>query len=201
MSSAMDVQTYAAAAAVCARLAGRLSDETLGAARDHYFGGEPELAESALLLGLAYEGVGITREEQDLIRASLEDQDNPDLDDVPIIESEPPLAYRFSATAPAGAPDPSHADAVLSTEAPRHGGVRLGRAWREPLPAARDGATWVYVLQVAPEADELGAYAGLTSRLWVTLQEKWRLEVVVEGTVVPPYQAAALAAAHQVWTA
>jgi hypothetical protein len=31
------------------------------------------------------------------------------------------------------------------------------------------------------------------------LQEKWRLEVVVEGSLLPPYQAAALTAAHQVW--
>jgi hypothetical protein len=197
----MDVQTYAAATAVCARLAGRLSDDALGAVRDHYHGGEPDMAESALLLGLSYEGVGITREEHDLIRSVLDDPDNPDLDDVPLVDEVPPPAYRFSPTGPAGAPDPSRADIVLSTDAPRHGGRRLRRAWREPLDGASDGPTWVYVLQVAAGTDELSAYAGLTSRLWVVLQEKWRLEVVVEGSLLPPYQAAALTAAHQVWAA
>lgn len=196
----MDVQTYATISSVCARLAGRLSDDALGAVRDHYFAGELELAESALLLGLAYEGVGITREEHDLIQSTLE-EDNPDLDDVLVIDEVPPLTYRFSPSGPATAPDPARADIVLSTDAPRHGGRRLRRAWREPLEGAQDEATWVYVLQVAAGTDELGAYAGLTSRLWVVLQEKWRLEVVVEGSLLPPYQAAALTAAHQVWAA
>lgn len=196
--NAMDVQTYATISSVCARLAGRLSDDALGAVRDHYFAGEIELAESSLLLGLAYENVGITSEEHDLIRSTLE-EDNEDLDDVPVVETVPPLAYRFSPAGPADAPDPARADIVLSADAPRHGGRRLRRAWREPLEGAQDEATWVYVLQVAPGTDELGAYAGLTSRLWVVLQEKWRLEVVVEGSLLPPYQAAALTAAHQVW--
>jgi hypothetical protein len=195
----MDVQTYAAVSAVCARLAGRLSDETLGAVRDHYSAGEEYIAESSLLLGLAYEGVGITGEERELIRGILEDPGNPDLDDVPVVEEAPPLAYRFSPVAPAGTADPTRADAVLSADAPHFGGRRLRRAWREPLDGAPDGATWTYVLQVAPGSDELSAYAGLTSRLWVVLHEKWRLEVVVEGSLLLPYQAAALTAAHEVW--
>lgn len=197
----MDVKTYATIVDLCARFAGRLSDDVRGAVRGHYFGGEELIAESALLLGLAYEGVGITREEHDLIRSVLDDPDNPDLDDVPVVDTVPPLAYRFSPTGPAGAPDPTRADIVLSTDAPRHGGRRLRRAWREPLDGAPDGATWVYVLQIAPDADELRAYSALSSRLWVVLQEKWEIEAVVEGSLLPPYQAAALTAAHQVWTA
>jgi len=196
----MDIQTYTAVTEVCARLAGRLSDDALGAVRDHYSAGEPGLAESALLLGLAYEGVGITREEQDLIRSTLEDPDNPDLADVPIVDEVPPPRYRFSPNGPADAPDPTRADIVLSTDAPRHGGRRLRRTWREPVVSAQDGGIWVYVLQVATGTDELAAYAGLSSRLWVVLQERWPLEVVVEGRPLPPYQAAALTAAHQVRT-
>jgi hypothetical protein len=194
----MDVKTYAAVTDVCARLAGRLSDDALRSVREDYSGGEPGLAEATLLLSLAYEGVGITREEHDLIRSTLDDPDNPYLADVPIVDAVPPLRYSFSPTGPAGAPDPSRADIVLSTDAPRHGGRRLRRAWREPLEGAQDGAAWVYVLQVAAGTDELSAYAGLASRLWVVLQEKWPLEVVVEGRPLPPYQAAALTAAHQV---
>lgn len=197
----MDVQTYAAAVAICARLSGRLSDDTLGAVRDHFAGGEADLAESTLLLSLAYEGVGITREEHDQIRGILDDPHNPDLDDVPIVDDLPPLTYSFSPTAPDTAPDPTKADIVLSTDAPRHHGRRLRRAWRTPLDGAPDEATWVYVLQVTAGTDELGAYSALTSRIWVVLQEKWQLEVVVEGTLLPPYQAAALTAAHQVWPA
>lgn len=195
----MDVKTYAAVTAVCARLAGRLSDDTLGTIREHYFAGEPDLADATLLLSLALEGVGITREEQDLIRSILDDPNNPDLAAVAVVDAEPPLRYRFSATGQADAPDPSRADIVLSTDAPRHGGRRLRRAWREPLAGVPEEATWMYVLQVAAGTDELGAYSGLSSRLWTVLKEKWPLEVVVEGALLPPYQAAALTAAHQVW--
>ncbi|GAB1513272.1 hypothetical protein [Actinophytocola sp. KF-1] len=195
----MDVQTNAAVAAVCARLAGRLSDDVLDAVRDHYSVGETEIAEAALLLGLALEGVAITLEEQDLIRAALYDPGNPDLDDVPVTDEVPPPAYRFTATGPAGAPDPSRADEVLAAEASAHGGVRLHRVWRMPLEGAQDGATWVYVLEVAPEADVLSARGALASRLWVELEQRWLVEVVTEGAALPPYQAAALAAAVQVW--
>ncbi|MEV0705882.1 hypothetical protein AB0I53_49400 [Saccharopolyspora sp. NPDC050389] len=197
----MDVKTYAAVTDVCARLAGRLSDDILGVVREQYAAGESDLAESTLLLNLAAEGVGITHEEHDLIRSTLDDPADPDLDDVPVIDAVPPVQYRFSPTGPADAPDPSRADIVLSTDAPRHGGHRLRRAWREPLAGAQDAATWAYVLQVAEGTDELSAYAGLSSRLWVALQEKWPLEVVVEGRQLPPYQAAALTAAHQIWPA
>lgn len=197
----MDVQRYATIVDLCVRLAGRLSDDVLDAVRSHYFGGEELIAESALLLGLAYEGVGVIREEHDLIRSVLDDPGNPDLDAVPIIDAVPPVAYRFDPTGPPEAPDPTRADLLLSTEAPRHGGRRLHRAWREPADPALDGATWIYVLELTPGADELGAYSGLSSRLWVVLHEGWQIEAVVEGNPHPPYQAAALTAAHQVWTA
>ncbi|TDV57216.1 hypothetical protein [Actinophytocola oryzae] len=199
----MDVQTYATVTAVCARLAGRLSDETLGAVRGHFAGGEPELAESALLLGLAYEGVGVTREEHELIRSVLEDPDSSDLAAVRVVESEPAPAYRFGPSGPVGGPDPAAADRVLSAEVPRHGGRRLRRAWREPLPGAPEanGSGWVYVAQVESGTDELLAYSGLSSRLWVDLRSRWPVEVVVEGGPLPRYQAAVLTAAHEVWRA
>lgn len=128
---------------MCARFAGRLSDDTPGTVREHFAAGEWELAE-------------------------------------------------FGSSGPAGAPAPGRADVLLSTDARYHGGRRLRRAWREPLDGAPDGATWVYVLQVTEGTDELKAYSGLASRLWVVLAEKYGLEVVVEGRSLPPYQAAAL---------
>ncbi len=195
----MDVQTNAAVAAVCARLTGRLSDDVLDTVRDHYAVGETENAESALLLGLALEGVAITLEEQDLIRATLYDPGNPDLDDVPVTDRVPPLAYRFHATGPASAPDPSRADEVLAAEAAGRAGHRLHRAWRDPLDGAQDGATWLYVLVAGPETDVLSARAGLASRLWVELARRWPVEVVTEGVDLPPYQAGALAAGCEVW--
>lgn len=134
----MDVKTYATVTDLCARLAGRLEDDTLRSVREDYFGGEPAQAEATLLLTTAYENIGITREEHDLIQSTLDDPDSSDLAAVPIIDEVPPLRYRFSANAPASAPDPSKADVVLSADAARHGGRRLRRAWREPLDGAPD---------------------------------------------------------------
>ena len=196
----MDVKTYATVTDLCARLAGRLEDDTLRSVREDYFGGEPAQAEATLLLSMAYENIGITAEERELIASTLDDPASPDLAAVPSIDEVPPLPYHFSANAPTSAPDPSRADVVLSADAARHGGRRLRRAWREPLEGAPDVAKWVYVLQAHENANLLGAFAGLSGRLWVVLQEKWPLEVVVEGRLLPPYQAAAVTVAPQVWS-
>lgn len=197
----MDVKTYATVTDMCARLAGRLEDDTLRSVREDYFGGEPAQAEATLLLSMAYENIGITAEERDLIASTLDDPNSPDLAAVPSIDQVPPVAYRFGSSAPANAPDPGKADIVLSADAARHGGRRLRRAWREPLAGAPDGAKWVYVLQTSENANLLGAFAALSGRLWVVLKEKWPLEVVVEGRLLPPYQAAAVTVAPQVWSA
>lgn len=192
----MDVKTYATVVDLCARLAGRLSDTVLDAVRVHYFVGEDEIAESAMLLGLAYEGVVVTREEHELIRSVLDDPDNPDLDDVPVVDELPPVGYRFSPTGPANAPDPTSADDLLAAEAQKHDGRCLFRAWRT---AAQGDGTWLYVVRVAAGADPLRAYSGLSSQLGVTLRTVWPIEVVVEGRQPPPYQAAALTGTCQVW--
>ncbi|MGI5498753.1 hypothetical protein [Lentzea sp. CA-135723] len=196
----MDAKTYATVTDVCARLAGRLEDDTLRSVREDYFGGEPAQAETTLLMSMAYENIGLTTEERDLIASTLDDPDSPDLAAVPTIPEVPPVPYRFTATAPPGAPDPSKADIILSTDAPRHGGHRLRRAWREPLDGAPDLAKWVYVLQTSESANLLGAFSGLSGRLWVVLKEKWPLEVVVEGRLLPPYQAAAVTVAPPIWS-
>ncbi|GLY47465.1 hypothetical protein [Lentzea sp. NBRC 102530] len=196
----MDVKTYATVTDVCARLAGRLEDDTLRSVREDYFGGEPAQAEATLLMSMAYENIGLTPEERDLIASTLDDPHDTDLAAVPTIPEVPPVAYRFTAHAPSTAPDPSKADIVLSADAARHGGHRLRRAWREPLEGAPDVAKWVYVLQTNPAANLLGAFSGLSGRLWVVLKEKWPLEVVVEGRPLPPYQAAAVTVAPQVWS-
>ncbi|SCG57475.1 hypothetical protein [Micromonospora humi] len=197
----MDATIYAAITEMCARLAGRLPDDALGALRDQYAAGEWAIGDDTLLLSLAFQHVGITAEEQALIRSFLSDPDNPDLLDVPVVDEVPAPAYRFTSAGPAGAADPSAADRLLAGEAPRHGGRRLHRAWRSPLGSAPDGPTWVYVLRVVEGADELKARSGLTARLWTTLREKWPVEVVAEGSTPAPYQAAALAAAQPVWSA
>ncbi len=186
----MDVITYAAVVDVCARLAGRLSDDVLDSIRVHHAVGEGYLAEATLLLSLVHEGAGITAEERDLIRRTLEDPDHPELDDVLAVD-EVPLLYRFG---PGGTPD-LRADALLAAEAPKHGGREPRRAWREPLAGAPGPATWVYVVRVAPGTDELLAYSGLSSRLAVELRAPWLVEVVTEGRDLSHYQAAALAAA------
>jgi hypothetical protein len=199
----MDVRTYATLTDVCGWLAGRLSDTVLDAVRVNYYVGEDVMAESAMLLGLAMENVGITPEEREQIRSVLDDPDNPDLDDVPSIAEVPPLAYRFATSPPPGpvtAPDPYRADEVLAAEAPNHQGRRVRRTWRTPL-TDPDRGTWLYVVQIAPGGNVLRAYSGLSSTLNVEARLTWPVEVVTEGSLLPPYQAAALTAAHQVWAA
>lgn len=197
----MDEKTYAAVTEMCARLAGRLSDDSLGALRDQYAAGEWAIGDDTLLLSLAFQHVGITREEQDLIRSFLNDPGNPDLLDVSVIDEVPAPPYQFSRSGPANAPDPASADSLLSAEALRRGGRTLHRAWRAPLDWAPNGATWVYVTRVAQGTDELKTHSGLTAKLWTSLREKWQVEVVAEGVALTPYQAAALAAGQLVWAA
>ncbi|KKK05823.1 hypothetical protein [Micromonospora sp. HK10] len=194
----MDAKTYAAVTEVCARLAGRLPDDTLSTLREHYAAGEWDLADGTLLLNLAYEHVAVTREELDLIRSFLGDPDSPELNSLLVVAEAPLPAYQFSPGGPAGAADPSRADHLLAAEARGFGGQGLRRAWRTPFDGAPDGAAWVYVVPLAGDADELKAFSGLSSRLWSTLREKWPIEVVGEGRSLPPYQAAALAAARPV---
>ncbi|MEU3646030.1 hypothetical protein AB0E59_21780 [Lentzea sp. NPDC034063] len=195
----MDVKTYATVIDVCARLAGRLADDVLGSVREDYYGGEPSQAEATLLLTLAYQNIGVTAQERELIASTVDEAGLADLAAVPHLDEVPPVAYRFSADAPAGAPDPSKADIVLTADAALHRVHRVRRAWREPLDGAPDGAKWVYVLQTGADVNPLGVCSGLSGRLWVVLKEKWPLEVVVEGRALPPYQAAAVTVAPQIW--
>jgi hypothetical protein len=199
----MDVKTYVALTDVCGWLAGRLSDTVLDAVRVNYYVGEDVMAESAMLLGLAIENVGITPEEREEIRSVLDDPNNPDLDDVPSVAEVPVPAYRFMTSPPPGpvtAPDPCRADEVLAAEAPNHQGRRVRRTWRVPLNDP-DHGTWLYVVQVPPGANVLRAYSGISSKLNVEAQLTWPIEVVTEGSLLPPYQASALAAAYLVWSA
>ncbi|MEV4656799.1 hypothetical protein [Micromonospora sp. NPDC049301] len=197
----MDAKTHAAVAEVCRRLAGRLVDDVLGTVREHYSAGELDLADDTLLLSLAYYGVGITVEEQTLLRSFLGDPDSPDLAEVPIIADVPAPPYRFSPTSPADGPDPTPADDLLSADAPRRGGRSLHRVWRAPLDGAPDNAAWLYVLQVAEGTDELETYSGVAAQLWTKLRQKWPVEVIAEGSAQTPYQEAALASADTIWRA
>lgn len=190
----MDARTYATLTEVCGWLAGRLSDTVLDAVRVHYSVGEEVLAESAMLLGLAMENVGITAGERERIRSVLDDPGDPDLDAVPEVARVPPPAFHFVAAPPA-APDPGRADEVILAQAPRHGGSRVHRTWRVPVDDP-DHGTWLYVVEVTPGADVLSAYSALTSTLNVEARLLWPVEVVTEGASLPPYQAAALTAAR-----
>ncbi|RLK60355.1 hypothetical protein [Actinokineospora cianjurensis] len=197
----MDQPQHATATEVCRRLSGRLTDDVVSVVQSQFFAGEEEMARSSLLLNLQYEGVGITEEEADLIRRLLDDPHDPELAEVAVVATAPPPAYQFSPTGPADAPDPTGADRVIAGEAAGTGGRGVRRVWREPLPDAANPATWVYLVQVPPGADELRAHNAISSRLWVSRQEKWPIEVVQEGRPLPPYQAAAVTAAQHVWAA
>lgn len=197
----MDVSQYAAATEVARRLAGRLSDDVVAVVQAQYAAGEGELAVAALLLNLVAEGVAVTAREAGLIKSLVTDQADPGLADLAIADVAPPPAYRFSPTGPPEAPDPGPADQVLATEAPLVGARRVRRAWRDPLPDAPNRPSWVYLVQVAPEVDELRAYRAISAQLWMRRQEKWPVEVIADGGLLPPYQAAAVTAARQIWAA
>ncbi|MDT0332114.1 hypothetical protein [Nocardiopsis lambiniae] len=197
----MDRATYAAVTDLCARLAGRVGDDLLETVRTHYACGEPYLAESALVLTLAYEGIGLTGAERALLVPTLDPDGLADLARVPHVERAPGPFYRFTPRGPADAPDPGSLSGVWAEVAPAHGGVVLYRAWREPLPGAPDAARWAYLLSVRADADPLAAQAGLCSTAHVRLRDTSPLEVLAEGVVVRPYQAALVAGAVEVWSA
>jgi hypothetical protein len=123
----------------------------------------------------------------------LDERNRPDLSNLVVANSQPPLRYVFSSSGPPDAPCPCQADAVLTSKSPAYGGYQLCRTWRQPLEQAPDRAKWVYLLLVADDANELGAHSGLSGHLGIDLGEKWPIEVVKEDTVLRPYQAAALA--------
>lgn len=197
----MDALTYDIVCQVCRMLAGRLPDDVLDAVRSFYAAGEWDLGDATLLLGLAGEGVGITGTERDRIRSVLGDPHSPELGEVPSIDRIP-LSYRFDATGPPEAADPSESDALLTANAPLHGGRELRRAWREPLDeSAPNPAGWVYLVSASASTDELSAYSGLSSTLWVTLRVKHQVEVVADGNEPSPFHSAMREAALLLWTA
>ncbi|MGF1432020.1 hypothetical protein, partial [Kitasatospora sp. LaBMicrA B282] len=106
--------------------------------------------------------------------------------------------------APAGG-DMAAADAVLIgqlDEERRPAGIapveRLLRAWRQPTAAAACPATWVYVAETAAGAYLPHVRLGL-SPFGLTDLPHYPVEAVARGEQLPPYQAAALAAAVPVW--
>ncbi|MEU5692821.1 hypothetical protein [Actinosynnema sp. NPDC020468] len=193
----MDLMTGIAVDEVCARLAGRLSDDVQRTVREHFAAGEWTVGESVLLLSLAREGVGITRAERDLIRFFSADPDAPELARVPEVPAPPTPRFHFRPDGPAHAPDPSRADAVLATGAAELGGRRLSRAWREPL----DGGSgdWVHLLEVGDDVNELAVYSSLSSLLWDSSREKGNLEIGTGRWRL--YHAAVLAGGRQIWSA
>lgn len=193
----MDVTTYAAATALCGRLAGRLSDPVLEAVRVYYFVGEDELADSSLLLGLAAEGVQISPAERDLIRSVVADPDAAELAGLHVVDEPAVPVHDFRREAPPAAPDPARADDVLAAEAGRHRVLSLHRTWRGP--GGDPGAgTWVYLAVADDDADVLGVHSALSSRLGATLRLAWPVEVLTAGGEPTSYQRRALAGAVEV---
>ncbi|OLR90928.1 hypothetical protein [Actinokineospora bangkokensis] len=200
----MDVAHHATATEVARRLSGRLSDEVVAVVQSWFAAGEHGLAVAALVLNLQAEGVAVTTQEAALVRAlAAEDPSTADLAraDLALADLAPPPAYRFSPTGPPEAPDPTPVDRVLAAEAPPLGARRVRRAWRDPLPEAPNRPTWVHLVQVAAGVDELSVLGTLAARVWVRTQQRWPLDVIADGGLLPPYHAAAVTAAQQVWAA
>jgi hypothetical protein len=194
----MDVLRYANAEYLFRRMAGRLSDDVLSTVQEDFAAGEEQMAMSILLLNAHYQGVAITPGEVELCRSLLDDPADPDLLQVTVVDPLPPPDYRFSPTAPAGAPDPARVDEAIVGLAARVGVLGVRRSWRAPGPAGPNPARWIYLVRVAPGTDRLRAYSSIAAELSIELRDKSPVTVLADGAELTPYLAAAAAASHVV---
>jgi hypothetical protein len=134
-------------------------------------------------------------------RDLLEDPDPRDFDALTITDAVPSPAYLFTATGSTDAPDPAEADTLIATEATVFNAQGVQRAWRQPMEQATNPASWVYLVRLPGDGDELAATSGMSSRFRTRLQQNWPIEVVAEGKPLTRYQAAVQAASRQVWPA
>ncbi|GAA2681502.1 MULTISPECIES: hypothetical protein [Actinosynnema] len=167
---------YEAEAALLGRLAGRLSDEAVAMTWGDLNAGETGLAHAGLAGWLEVERVALTREEAALFTGATGRTP-------PLVADEPPPGYTF--TARGGAEPPEHEERLLAWAARLPEVRQVLRAWRVPGRGATQPAAWVHLVVVD---------AG-TPPHHVVFREPG-VHAVAEGEELPPYLAAALAAAE-----
>ncbi|WP_406280354.1 hypothetical protein OH799_14000 [Nocardia sp. NBC_00881] len=105
-----------------------------------------------------------------------------------LVADEQPLGYTFTARGAAGPPE--HEERLLAWAARLPAVRRVLRTWRVPGPGATQPAAWVHLVVVA---------AG--TPLHHMVFRKPGVHAVAAEEELPPYLAAALAAAEPVWEA
>jgi hypothetical protein len=176
------------------RLAGRVEDDALSGFRGYLGAGETTMMGDSLVSYLAYEAVPLTDAEHEILAAVVDATPN-ELARIPNTDNVS-LAYTFDGGA--DAPDPAEVDGWVvgwlgSVPAAR----RLQRAYRRPLdPSAPGQATWVYLLELAPD----GRIALTQSQVPIGNSTHGVAEVYATGETLPPYHVEALRAARAVWS-
>jgi hypothetical protein len=176
------------------RLAGRVDDDALSGFRGYLGAGETTMMGDSLVSYLAYEAVPLTAAEHQML-ASVVDATPEELARIPNTDNVP-QAYEFDDGA--AAPDPAEVDGwIIGWLGSVPSARRLQRAYRRPLdPAATGQATWVYLLELAPD----GWIALTQSQVPIGNSTHGVVEVFATGETLPPYHVEALRAARAVWS-
>jgi hypothetical protein len=176
------------------RLAGRVEDDALSGFRGYLGAGETTMMGDSLVGYLGRRSVPLTDAERELLVA-VADADPEELVRIPRAD-EVPRSYEFGPGS--GVSAPVEVDRRLVgwlTELPA--ARRLLRAYRRPLdPAAVGQATWLYLVELAPD----GEVAAVQSQLPVGDATHGVVEVYLVGEALPPYHVEALHAARAVWS-
>ncbi|MFD6388611.1 hypothetical protein [Nocardia sp. NPDC060259] len=185
----------------------RLFRSLTGRVPDHYLGvayglvhNEDAMAVQAVVLGLDYDGIGVTGEEWLLVRDLLEVGDlQEDELHISLLDIPPTLAYSFTPDAPEHIPEPLAADRLMAMSVAGRGVTAVRRVYRSPKHAAANPASWLYLVETEVGVEEARLSDYLSSQLWHELQEKQLVETYPAGAVLPTYHSAALAASKLLW--
>lgn len=175
-------------------LAGRVPDDAMSGFRGYLGAGETTMMGDSLVGHLGRHHVPLTDFERALL-VTVADADPGEIEEIPRVAE---ISGDYSFDGGNGAPDATETDARLITFVDHLPAARrLSRAWRRPLRAAAAGqATWLYLLELAPEGD----IAAVQSQVPIGDATHGVLEVYRSGERLPQYHVEALRAARAVWS-
>lgn len=189
---------------VLLRLAGRMPDDWMVAARTMLGDYEVGYLPDAISGAVATAGVSLPAEDIALLRRLHSQFAGPrppaGVDRIPVAPYLPPVAYRFAASRDGeAAQTDTHDDSAETVAGTEPAVVALRRAWRTD-PAGSAPPVRVYLVEVDPGAEAwvIGQdIAGLLD--WSPERPAPQIEVYWTGEELPPYHQAALAGSMVVW--
>jgi hypothetical protein len=176
------------------RLAGRVNDDALNGFRGYLGAGETTMLGDSLVSYLGDESIPLTDAEHELLSSFVAARPS-ELARIPRADNVFPT-YEFDSGA--DTPKPVEVDTwIVEWLASVPAARRLSRAYRRPEdPTATGQATWVYLLELAPE----GRIALIQSQVPIGAATNGVVEVFATGESLPPYHVEALRAAVAVWS-